>query len=286
MIRIDAYFLYQVGAAIRPLVGLERTASRTDARSILYPASHWLDTLLNKSVYTLQTCVLNGRALLGTIKSVLNDFNKPGVDLSSEIDFIDYYLITTQAQAFETVLAAELQWGQLYLAQPKGGYDLMQLAENGTVIFPKDLAAKTPSAIVDAKEAARCIAFELSTAAAFHLHRVNEIVLRAYYDQVTGGKPHPETRSIRSYIDAMKCHQVGDKIVFGALSTLNNLHRNPVIHPEQRLESVEEAIALLGTVHTTVAYMLKSLPPPELKLVSPPSDEKDQRAIVQAAEGQ
>ena len=278
MIRINAYFLYQVGGAIHPILGINSDWTKTQIRMPLWQAESWLDILLNKSVYRLQTCRASGDELLETIRRIQNQFSQAGVNLDEQIDIFDYYLLTTQAKAFETVLGAELQWGQLYLVSPKGGYDLLQLTENGIVIFPTDLSTKAPEAINDAKEAARCIAFELPTAAAFHLHRINEIVMRRYYDVVTSGKPRPEMRNIGAYIDAMKNHQVGDKVVFGALSTLAHLHRNPVLHPDQRLESVEEAIALLGSINTVVSYMLKTLPPPTLQLISPPHAEtKDKK---------
>ncbi len=279
MIRIDAFYFFQIGAALRPLSGITHETTKRETRYKLWTAHHWLEGLLQKSVYTLRTCVVSGNELLGTLARINDDYGKDDVDLDSNIEFIDQHYLTTQVQTFEANLSAELQWGNLYLVQPKGGYDLNQLTENGIVLFPSSLASKIPEAIKDAKEAARCIAFELPTAAAFHLHRLNEVVLRHYYEYVTGGKPHPERRIVTKYIDAMKGYQVGDRVVFGALSTLVHLHRNPVLHPEQSLDTVEQAIALLGSVNSVVSYMLSALPPEPLKLVPPPADENITKQI-------
>jgi len=272
MIRVDAYFLYQVGAAIRPLTNVASGWTKNQLRQRLWTAEHWLDTLLNRSVYKLQTSWAGGNTLLTTTRRILDEYKKlDDAALNVMIEWLDSYLVGSQATAFETVLSAELQWGQLYLVEPKGGYDLNKLTENGIVIFPSQLAEKVPEAITDAKEAARCIAFALPTAAAFHLHRLHELVLRRYYDIVTGGNPRPINRNIGAYIDAMKNNQFKDPKVFSALANLKDFHRNPVLHPDDRLEDVEEAIALLGSINTVIIYMLKALPPDPFKLIASPS---------------
>ena len=274
MIRVDPYFLYQVGAAIRPLIAVRPEWTKNQLRGRLLTAEHWVDTLINNSVYKLPTSWPSGDALLKTIRRLQGEYENLPEDKQSEpIDWIDYYLVESQSQAFQTVLAAELQLGMVYLVQPKGGYDLMQLTEQGMAIFPKALGQKVPEAISDAKEAARCIAFDLPTAAAFHLHRLHELVLRRYYDTVTNGKERPEKRNIGAYIDALKGAGFKDQKVFGALSGLKNFHRNPVLHPDDRLEDIEEAIALLGNINTVVIYMLKALPPEPLQLTAPPANE-------------
>lgn len=280
MIRIDAYFFYQVGAALRPLLRVQNSISKENIRPILWSSHYWLNSLLKNSIYRLTTCLISGNELLGSLERINDQYGKDGVDLAEQINLFDYYDITTQAQKFEAVLSAELQWGNLYLVQPKGGFDLNQLTENGISIFPYDLPSKVPESISDAREAARCIAFELPTAAAFHLHRLNELVLRRFYDQVTGGKPRPEHRNIGAYIDAMKNYLFIDKKLFGALAMVKDFHRNPVLHPDDRLESVQDAIALHGIVNTTVSYMLDTLSFPELVLEPSPNE----NATIEATE--
>jgi len=273
MIRVDPYFLYQVGAAIRPLLNIEEGITKIELRYLLWPADNWLDALLNRSVYRLQTCRASGAELLGEVRRVLDDYKSEGDQLVGDVHYFDCYILRSHAQKFENILAAELQWGQLYLVEPKGGYDLTQLTSNGIVIFPSALQEKVPEALQDALEAARCIAFALPTAAAFHLHRVNELVLRRYYDTVTNDAPRPVNRNIGAYIDAMKNAQFKDQKIFGALAALKDFHRNPVLHPDDRLESIEDAIALLGVVNTVIAYMLMAIRPTPLELTPSPSND-------------
>lgn len=272
MIRVDPYFLYQVGAALRPLLSVEESITKVQLRYLLWPADTWLDAILNRSIYRLQTSRASGEELLETVRRILDAYRVEGDPLSGDAQYFDTYILRSNAQRFENVLAAELQWGQLYLVEPKGGYDLNQLTSNGIVIFPPALQEKVPEALQDALEAARCIAFALPTAAAFHLHRVNELVLRRYYDTVTNGAARPINRNIGAYIDAMKNAQFKDQKIFGALAALKDFHRNPVLHPDDRLESIEDAIALLGVVNTVIAYMLTAIPPAPLELTPPPGE--------------
>lgn len=274
MIRVDAMFFYQVGASIRPLTAINYDMDKFSVLSRLYPAETWLDGLLSQGLVRIKTAAPKGRELLETVRRLQREISELQGDKNAEqIGAWDAFLLKSQAEEFQTLLGAELSFGDIYVVSPKGGFDTTILAEYGLQIFPSALPTKVPDTIADARDAARCIAFELPTSAAFHMHRVNEIVLRRYYDHVTGGKPSPERRLIPKYIDAMKGYQVGDPIVFGALATLNSLHRNPVIHPEQRLENIEEAIALYGSVNSVVSYMLKALPPAPLELIPPPSQE-------------
>jgi hypothetical protein len=149
----------------------------------------------------------------------------------------------------------------------------MQSRLRGLLTFHPELASKVPSTIFDANQAGRCIAFDLPTAAAFHMHRVNEEVLRIYYDTVTNNKPRPERRNIGAYIDAMKNHHVqvalpSAKGVYSVLTMIKDHHRNPVIHPDDRLENVEEAIDLLGIIRSALGLMLREIKPPPLVLTS------------------
>jgi hypothetical protein len=138
---------------------------------------------------------------------------------------------------------------------------------------PKYGARRLP----DLEQATRCIAFELFTAAGFHLHRANEAVLRRYWDAVTNGATRPASRNMRDYLNELNKLKAGDAKVKATLKDLKDLHRNPLIHPEQTLENVDDAIALMNGVHTAVPNMLKQMPtiatvppPPPAGSIPPP----------------
>jgi hypothetical protein len=66
-----------------------------------------------------------------------------------------------------------------------------------------------------------------------------------------------------AYLAVMEKSELGDRRVRSALKDIKDLHRNPLIHPEHSLDSVEEAIDLLGAIRAAIGAMLPSIPEPE-----------------------
>lgn len=145
---------------------------------------------------------------------------------------------------------------------PKGGYDATALIEYSEVLFPRELGVKVPECIADIRWAGKCIAFELGTAAGFHLLRALETVVLAYRKHVIPGNPdpNPNNRNFGQYIKDMEDNN-GEKKVISTLRQIKDLHRNSLFHPEDVL-TVDEAIRLLGIVVSAVGAMLDRLPVP------------------------
>ena len=268
MQRVDGNYLYQVGAAIHPLSELRAYAmpgghatTIGNARYVLYLAEAALEPLINRSVFRLRTSAQPGYALLAAVRALKTKVDAaPEDQLSNTIAWGDVYPVSSALTAFEAVLGAELALMPLYVVMPKAGFDTSVLTEAGARCFPDDVWTKAPDAVPDLMQGTRSIAFELFTAAGFHLHRANEAVLRRYWDAVTKGAPRPENRNMGDYLKAMNDKNVGDTKVKAALKDLKDLHRNPLIHPEHSLETADEAIALMNGVHTVMVYMLKEIP--------------------------
>jgi hypothetical protein len=148
----------------------------------------------------------------------------------------------------------------LYVATQKAGYEITLLIENGAACFPANIWVKAPDAIADLQQGTKCIAFEVFTAAGFHLHRANEAVLRRYWDAISDGSERPASRNMGDYLNAMDRNGFGDAKVKAALKDLKDLHRNPLIHPEHSIDNADDAIALMNGVHNVIAYMLKEIP--------------------------
>jgi hypothetical protein len=249
----------------------------------LYPlhvAETALENLIVRSVYNLRTCYAAGHTLLTTIRRMKQDA-EAAADKNTPVSLTDVITLTSQLTAFENVLAAELGMMPIYIVSQKAGFDTATLIDLGAKCFPTEILSRVPEAIPDLEMATRCIAFELPTASGFHLHRANESVLHKYWDAVSNGEPRPKNRNMGDYLKVMEGKSFGDPKVRSALKDLKDLHRNPLIHPEDNL-TISEAIALMNGIYTVMVHMLKSIP--ELPAIPLPTaanlpDFTDQSAV-------
>jgi hypothetical protein len=109
---------------------------------------------------------------------------------------------------------------------------------------------------LDIRQAGRCLAFELPTAAGFHIMRATESILRDYYVAHVGKKP--KTRNWGKYIADLKTSSANPKTV-AVLDQIRTLHRNPTIHPEVVL-SGSEAQTLFGIAQSAITAMIEDMP--------------------------
>lgn len=273
--RLSGAYIYNLALKIKPLTRLGQETTNSDAYSLFSDALTTLEGLLGQTVFKIPATrppALNLKAALENAKNQIeSEIAKNGDAWKTPIDFMQMYDVRSKAQTFEPVLLAELQIADIYVVTAKGGFDTTTLAEDGLVNFPSSLAAKVPDATADAKQAARCIAFDLPTASAFHMHRANEAVIHKYYESVAPDKPKLNLRAVEHWLKALEDAPKADKKVIAALRDLQTLHRNPVVHPEDTLDSIEDAIALHGAIYTAMLHMLKAIPLPQLQLEPPPT---------------
>jgi hypothetical protein len=265
MQRLDGNYLYLIGSQIHPLSEFtgwatagKQVTTHSQALYPLYVAETALDNLISRSVYSLRTCYAAGQTLLSTIRRMKQEA-EAAEDKDTPVSLIDVISLTSQLSAFENVLAAELGMMPIYIVSQKAGFDTATLIDLGAKCFPQEIISRVPEAIRDLEMATRCIAFELATASGFHLHRANEAVLHRYWDAVSNGANRPKSRNMGDYLKAMEDKKYGDQKVRSALKDLKDLHRNPLIHPEDNL-SISEAIALMNGIYTVMVHMLKVIP--------------------------
>lgn len=271
MLRIDGAYLYELGTQLRPIAAMaEKESSKFEVYFILYNAKNALEPFLNDSIFSgsLRTVRNPANELLVKIYPYLPDLNK---DIDWEIKIPGWVItsIKTVFRKFEAVLLAELQTTALYYVSPKGGFDTVCLTDNGESLFPADIAMKVPNSIHDIKAGARCLAFDLHTAAGFHFHRANEAVLRSYFDVVAGSDNRPKTRNMGDYIKKMESLGVGDAKVIDVLKSLKDLHRNPLMHPDDLIQSIDEALSLYAAIRAAIGYMLDRIPNAPVLSVTP-----------------
>ena len=246
MQRIPGSQLYRLGSALQPLRAITNAHTYSWARPFFYHAHETLDQFLHRSLFQPRTCLAQGEELMQFLKTFeeTEDYAAELNRGAANISELQTMSLRNQLDRFEAVLTAELDIQDLYIVFPKGGYRNDALLSEATEIFPPGFADTLPAARRDIEEVGRCIAFELATAAAFHLNRVYEIMVHYYYEKVTGGKGKQPGRNLGEYFSRLKKEEKADQRVVTAMESFKDLHRNPIIHPEQFLDDVYQAIAL------------------------------------------
>lgn len=262
MFRLSGDFIYRLAGQLRPAGTISDTASNLDAYFALTEAVTALESLLTSNPLGLQASWFKGNELLKLAKEMATQVIGDSSVLTDQLESYRLSMLKAAFTTFEVTLKADLSIANLYILTTKGAYDASTLAEFGLQAFPAHLLLKVPEAANDAKQAARCIAFDLPTAAAFHLHRANEAVVHAYFKAIAPNVPPPVDQPLGAWLAALVKAQAPEKIV-SALRDILKLHRNPVLHPQQSLDDSEEAIALLGSIHTAIRHMLQAIPLPE-----------------------
>lgn len=262
MQKIDPAFLFELGDQLREIRSI---SSKTELAVVWITLDHTRKAItqaVDSSVYTHlvhDPCRTAAGALIRYIETLKEEAIKRDWNTEFLHDWEVQGLINLYTK-FETLFLGDLQTGTLYLVSPKGGFETDALVEAGLLLFSGELATKVPDATGDIRQATRCIAFELPTAAGFHLHRAHEAVLRAYWDNVTGGMKLPRQQNMGEYLKQLDRLEKGKPAVRSHLRSIKDFHRNPLMHPEQTLENVDQALDLLAAIRSSIGYMLKEIP--------------------------
>ncbi|KAB2798946.1 hypothetical protein F9L06_10095 [Brucella anthropi] len=259
MQRISIPYLFDTMMKLEALT-LLHPGPRNSMIYAMFTAEYALDGLLNQSLFksNIRSSRNAGYQLSNLLKGQLQN-----QQMHEIVDQYALAAIVAAYQSFKAAFLAELGVFPSYFVTQKAGFDTDTLLTNGSAIFPADLFMKVPESILDANEAGKALAFELSTACGFHTFRVVESVLRRYYKSVSGGKDVPTNkRSLGGILSLLKNEEIGDPNVLAALQQIKDLHRNPLAHPDVSL-GPDEAISLIGMSQSVITFMLKEISQPE-----------------------
>ncbi len=268
MIRISISFFYELGAAVRQISNIQ-AGSKLILNDVWIPLIN-AQTALNNLLTTpwllpaIKSAYAPGQKLLNVISPLT-----ARTDFNTELTPMECWNIGNARSEFETVLKNEFAICDAYYVSRKAGYDTTTLLMNAELIFSPELATKVSKAIFDVREAGKCIAYEASTAAGFHILRATESVLRIYWDATSGGKPHPKPRNLGVYLKKMEKQNIGNNKVRATLMQIKDLHRNPLMHPEETL-TLDEALSLFGICQSAISAMLKEIPTPPVLIPANP----------------
>jgi len=159
------------------------------------------------------------------------------------------------------VLMAEANVTNAFILSDKR-IDLAKLMDNVPALFAKNSFDKMPDiAKFDFKEAGKCIALERPTAAAFHLLRGTESVLRYYYECTV------KRNRIKNLNWGLITDSLRNQKKPPAATLLNNLDnirsnfRNPTQHPEKTY-TLDDAQDLFGLCEDVVNRMVSLISVP------------------------
>jgi hypothetical protein len=248
-----AYFT-SLGEALGDIEGFGIVTSPTEGQWIGKTAAC---AQLLQALLTEGTVPLSIPASAPEIRSLINALNQFGAASEDERQGLAIG-VWTQATKVKTLLNGELAIQSAYYVWPKRAYDTKRLVDFGVQIFAPEVQQWfTLREVYDINQAGKCIAFEVPTAAGFHLIRAAESVIRRYYQLVVGTLPKPKMRSWGVYVRNLRECGAEPKVV-SVIEQVKEFHRNPVMHPEEEL-SMEEALSLLGISESLVSAIYRDM---------------------------
>ena len=166
------------------------------------------------------------------LKKVHTEFKATPAD--SKLDAAQAKKLTSTVIALRQTLEAELKGMNAYVVSPKRIEIERLVGEPDALFAPNVFGALSEIARYDITEAARCIAFERPTAAAFHLMRATEESLRNYYchfvkrDRLDPMLWGPVVQALKNHRRA-KAHDALNR----NLDNIRVSFRNPTQHPDK-----------------------------------------------------
>jgi hypothetical protein len=261
MLRVDCYRFFDLGQKIHPFTTMVDETLVKDIWFDIYAAKN----ILNDFFQTFPLRISRDPAT-----KLFQLFSKIVPDEITETDMgtaetgwadIGYrgFGIRQAATNLETVLAAELNNFDTYFVSQKGSFSTPDLIERAEVMLPESVYVHlSPNALEDFRQAGRCLAFNLGTAAAFHIARSTEDVIRAYYTLIVGTMPGVKMRSWGTYHKNLsKCGNASKKVL-GWLDHIKDEYRNPVLHPEEPV-SPDAALVFINACSSLIIMMVSEM---------------------------
>jgi hypothetical protein len=255
--RVNVNQFYIMGHVLHPIGEIKAGVKVKDHYYDLYSAQIWLEFLVNDKLVPMGVSRPACWDLLTDIRALLNAGDSGSPNMEKEIDAGEAYNLNHKVETLETVLAAHLQSLNTYFVSRKLGYETPLLIEEAEKLLPENVRGEVPEAIPDIQQAGKCIAFEIPTAAGFHIVRATEAVIRKYYAAAVGKPPKSKMRNWGTYIKNLT-KAGADPRVTGFLDHIREAYRNPVFHPEETL-TPEDAQVLLGVCISAIVLMVGAM---------------------------
>lgn len=251
MQRINTAYFYKLAQQLSPLKSLV-------AGSKLYFENYMVINAAQEGLrYFLQNPVIPPMTSYSSGKELLTSIEKIALEPYDENRLLQWHepneLIEILGR-FEISMQSDFGTRDTFIVSPKGAYSTTLLAEHGETLASEAARALVPAMEKDLHDAGRCMAFELSTAAAFHLFRAVEAMVSGYGTWVRGKQftQSEKKKGLGGMANLLKEKSLDvDTRITTTIEQVSQLHRNPTMHPEMHI-STTEINATLGIVVSVI----------------------------------
>ena len=265
MQRVNEFVFYELAIKVHRLTEIPDSVKYSQVWSEWSDARDALDEIYRQRplAFTTPTASKLYRHISEVIPVELNEMiaKIPKGDALKDEPDIPWWVINQireAAKEFETVLRNECHLMDTYFVSKKGVYSTVDLVERAHQQIPESVRTKVPDLTrQDFDQAGKCIAFDVPTAAAFHLLRGTEAIIRAYYDLKVPGprRAKPKMRNWGSYIRLLKNNGAPDAVT-SFLTHAKDTYRNPVMHPEETY--TDERVLVLFGICVSIVVMIQT----------------------------
>ena len=224
---------YHLGAGLAKLKELKAEMPMNEAALLITEPARWLTIcrLEMENVFTehLQHEADDLSKLLGI---VIREYLRTPLGEGTLAGGTNW-AIQSGIRSFESAFDHECRQMDIFAVTPKGDLSTRVLIDDASKKFPQSLLGVMPKqTIEDLQEAGRCLAFERSTACAFHICRATEALMRAYYKKLTGvdWPPPKMNKDWKVLADQLRV-KGAPKVITNRLDEIRD-DRNAYAHPD------------------------------------------------------
>jgi hypothetical protein len=268
--KLNTYDIYVFAMRVHPLVDLAYSDGMK-VKDLFWPlvnADGALETQLERGTLFSASLKRSAGALMRAIRDIGKSTERPQGfwDVETHNDPVNAYPLRRLVQAakdFEIVLSNEMPGLATYYVSTKGIYSTDDLISHADLHIPESLRPILDAkAVEDIRQAGKCLAYEVSTASAFHMWRSVETVMGSYYKFITGGRSFEDDhiqRNWAAYIRALNENGADIKIT-AFLDHIRSEYRNPQNHPSETVD-LEQAFGLFGVATSVITQVAKAIRP-------------------------
>jgi hypothetical protein len=245
MKKINQWEFYQLGEAFGAI-----KAIKDDDENLMFTifeVQSWVDKLLEDQFAVLDV----SRKATENFKLMIERFLSLYDEETQKPQVVKIRLqgVKNALKHFETIFSEELATQDSYFVSKKGIYSTHDLIHRAERAIEERIRSVMPDrAIQDFNQAGKCLAYEVATAAGYHVMRATEEMLREWHSlSVPNGRRDVPWGTC---IAALKKHNA-DATTLGILDQIRDFHRNPLMHPEHFL-TVSEAHRLFDIAKSAI----------------------------------